>query len=204
MLTDREIKELFIRYPDGVNKEIFRKVCHISPRMAQYLLESQLVPCTIKPQRSHKYSIATADMVAYLRDREKHPERYCFPGKRDKYREQQKQKRRKARKRPSEAQLQAITDTIYTAACQSAVETCPDVMTIDHARHVIGYSQKRFITWYREKKLTCIRIRGHVLVPKIALYEFMLSEDFRKIKIKSDLHWQLLADAVKMKKEGSG
>lgn len=78
MLTDKDIKVLFIRYPEGVNKEVFRKTCHISPRMAQYLLESQLVPCEIKPQRTHRYWIATADMVAYLRDREKHPERYYY------------------------------------------------------------------------------------------------------------------------------
>ena len=83
VLTNKEIQAMLIRYPDGVNKEMFRKICHISPRMAQYLLETQLVPCEIKAQRTHRYWIATADMVAYLRDREKHPERYFYPNQRD-------------------------------------------------------------------------------------------------------------------------
>ena len=202
MLTDKEIQVLMIRYPDGVNKEIFRKVCHVSPRMAQYLLESQLVPCTIKDQKSHKYSIRTVDMVTYLRDREKHPERYCFPSQRDKCAQDQKTKRRKAHGWLSEAQLRAITDEAYEEACQNVLATCPDVMTVDHASHVIGYSYKTYVRWYREKKLTCIVIRTRLLVPKLALYEFMLSGDFRGRKRKSELHWQLLKEAAKIAKRG--
>lgn len=201
MLTDQEIKVLFIRYPDGVNKEIFRKVCHVSPRMAQYLLESQLVPCTIKDQKSHKYTITTADMVAYLRDREKHPERYCYPSERDKYAQAQKSKRRKARGRLSDAQLRAITDEAYDAACQKVLASCPDVMKIDQARHVIGYSYKSYVNWYREKKLICVMIRGHILVPRLALYEFMMSDKFRGLRQKSQLHWQLLKTAAEIAKK---
>ena len=201
MLTDQEIKVLFIRYPDGVNKEIFRKVCHVSPRMAQYLLESQLVPCTIKDQKSHKYTITTADMVAYLRDREKHPERYCYPSERDKYAQTQKSKRRKARGRLSDAQLRAITDEAYDAACQNLLASCPDVMKVDQVRHVIGYSYKSYVNWYREKKLTCVMIRGHILVPKLALYEFMMSDKFRGLRQKSLLHWQLLKTAAEIAKK---
>ena len=201
MLTDQEIKVLFIRYPDGVNKEIFRKVCHVSPRMAQYLLESQLVPCTIKDQKSHKYTITTADMVAYLRDREKHPERYCYPSERDKYAQAQKSKRRKARGRLSDAQLRAITDEAYDAACQNLLASCPDIMKVDQVRHVIGYSYKSYVNWYREKKLTCVMIRGHILVPKLALYEFMMSDKFRGLRQKSQLHWQLLKTAAEIAKK---
>ena len=201
MLTDQEIKVLFIRYPDGVNKEIFRKVCHVSPRMAQYLLESQLVPCTIKDQKSHKYTITTADMVAYLRDREKHPERYCYPSERDKYTQTQRSKRRKARGRLSDAQLRAITDEAYDAACQNLLASCPDVMKVDQVRHVIGYSYKSYVNWYREKKLICVMIRGHILVPRLALYEFMMSDKFRGLRQKSQLHWQLLKTAAEIAKK---
>ena len=49
-------------------------------------------------------------------------------------------------------------------------------MKIDQARHVIGYSYKSYVNWYREKKLTCVMIRGHILVPRLALYEFMMSD----------------------------
>lgn len=115
MLTDREIQTLLIRYPDGVNKEIFRKVCHLSPRVAQYLLESGLVPCVIKPQRTHRYSVKTADMVAFLRDRERHPEKYGLPAERNKT---SLRKCRKKHNRPSSAKLGTITDISYAEACR--------------------------------------------------------------------------------------
>ena len=198
MLTNKDIQTLLIRYPDGVNKEIFRKTCHISPRMAQYLLESQLVPCEIKPQRTHRYWITTADMIAYLRDREKHPERYLYPGERDKRSQERKRKHKRNRNRPSDAQLQALTDDVYAQACREALERCQDVMTIAQARIITGYSYKTYITWIHDKKLICVNIRGQYLVPRLALYEFMLSNHFRGIRMKSERHWELLTAAVQI------
>ena len=201
VLTNKEIQALFIRYPEGINKEVFRKTCHISPRMAQYLLESQLVPCEIKAQRTHRYWIATADMVAYLRDREKHPERYFYPSQRGNGEHEPNRKHRRMKDRPSKFQLQALTDSDYSQACLDAVENCPDVMTIEQARRIIGYSYKSYIAWIRDKKLICVNIRGQHLVPKIALYEFMLSSHFRSIPTKSDRYWELLSSAVKRQKD---
>ena len=201
VLTNKEIQAMLIRYPDGVNKEMFRKICHISPRMAQYLLETQLVPCEIKAQRTHRYWIATADMVAYLRDREKHPERYFYPNQRDNGEHEPKRKHRRIKDRPSKYQLQALTDSDYAQACLEAVENCPDVMTIEQARRIIGYSYKSYLSWIQDKKLICVNIRGQHLVPRLALYEFMLSSHFRSIPTKSDRHWELLSSAVKHQKD---
>ncbi len=193
MLTDREIQILLIRYPDGVNKEIFRKVCHLSPRVAQYLLESGLVPCVIKPQRTHRYSVKTADMVAFLRDRERHPEKYGLPAERNKT---SLRKCRKKHNRPSSAKLGTITDISYAEACRSAVSNCPDLLSIAQTISVIGYSRKSILRWYHDKKLKCVNIRGKVLIPKLALYEFMLTEDFKRIRAKSDKQWDLLKEAI--------
>lgn len=193
MLTDREIQTLFIRYPDGVNKEIFRKVCHLSPRVAQYLLESGLVPCVIRPQRTHRYSIKTADMVAFLRDKERHPEKYGLPAERNTIR---RRKHRGSSNRPSSAKLATITDISYAEACRNAVSNCPDLLSIAQTIAVIGYSSKRILRWYHDKKLTCVNIRGKVLIPKLALYEFMLTDDFKRIRVKSDRQWELIKDAI--------
>ena len=193
MLTDREIQTLLIRYPDGVNKEIFRKVCHLSPRVAQYLLESGLVPCVIKPQRTHRYSVKTADMVAFLRDRERHPEKYGLPAERNKT---SLRKCRKKHNRPSSAKLGTITDISYAEACRSAVSNCPDLLSIAQTISVIGYSSKSILRWYHDKKLKCVNIRGKVLIPKLALYEFMLTESFKRIRVKSERQWELIKDAI--------
>ncbi len=193
VLTDKDIQTLFIRYPNGVNKEIFRKICHLSPRVAQYLLESGLVPCKIRPQRTHRYSITTADMVEFLRDREKRPEKYGLPS--EKYSKYHRSHVRSPN-RPSDIQLSLITDISYNEACRNAISDCPDLLSIAQTITVIGYSSKKIMRWYREKKLVCVNIRGKILVPKLALYEFMLTEDFRKIKVKSNRQWELLKNAI--------
>ncbi len=76
-------------------------------------------------------------MVAYLRDREKHPERYFYPNQRVNGEHEPKRKHRRIKDRPSKYQLQALTDSDYAQACQEAVENCPDVMTIEQARRII-------------------------------------------------------------------
>ena len=198
MLTDRQVKELLIRYPDGINKEIFRKVCHVSPRTAQYLLESQLVPSEIRPQKTHRYHIATTDMIAYLRDRERNPERYNYPNEKKAKNQNSKRRKRRTSNRPSGHQLMTLSVEVYQKACQHAICELPDVVSIQQVRQVIGYSEKTICLWCKERRLFSIKIRGHVLVPKISLYEFMLSEGFQSIKIKSVSHWDLLSCAVKL------
>ncbi len=196
MLTDRQVKELLIQYPDGVNKEIFRKVCHISPRLAQHLLESQMVPCEIKPQKSHRYHIATTDMIAFIRDRERHPERYGLPEDKKTVTHNSKRNTRRTGSRLSAQQLRSLTEKDYQAACQHAVSGLPDVLSVNQVRQVIGYCGKTICIWCRKKRLVSIRVRGLTLIPRLALYDFMISDSFRTIKTKSVLHWELLSYAV--------
>ena len=196
MLTDKEIQLLFFKYPDGVNKDILRKECHISPRTAQYLLESGKIPCEIRPQKTHRYLISTSDMIMYLKDREKHPDKYHMPLTRNQLKGGKHHSRQHCL---SEAQLQSITEASYSEACQKAVANCPDIMSTQQAIEVIGYSSKKILNWYRENKLICVNIRGHVFIPRLALYEFMLTDEFRTIRIKSNRHWELLSMAVPKK-----
>lgn len=135
----------------------------------------------------------TADMVAFLRDRDKHPEKYGLPTEKN-----TKFHRKHIRNsdRPSEVQLRLITDTSYAEACRDAISDFPDLLSIAQTITVIGYSSKKIMKWYREKKLVCVNIRGKIFVPKLALYEFMLTEDFRKIRVKSNCQWELLKNAI--------
>ncbi len=198
MLTEKQVREMLAKYPDGVNKEIFRKVCHVSPQTAQYLLESQLVPCQISPQKTHRYHIATTDMIAYLQNREIHPGRYGCPDGRPVKNKNLKKKKSHAVNRPSGRQLMAVTRDDYQKACQHALYDLPDVMTIQQVKKVIGYSEKTIQIWCKTGRVFSIRIRCHSLVPKVSLYEFMVSQDFQSIKNKSVSHWDILSYAVKL------
>lgn len=192
MLSDKEARLLLIQYPDGLSKEVFRKVCHVSPRTATFLLESGRVPCKIRPQRTHKYLISTTDMILYLRDREKHPEKYAVS-----IRSRNRNQRHKPScERPSESLLALLTDNDYELACKEAVEDCQDVLSVQQVIGVIGYSYKRIMKWCSDKQLFSIKVNRAILVPKLSLYEFMLSKTFRNVKLRSEKHWKLLNSAV--------
>lgn len=72
-------KKILKQYPEFINKEQMYRLCHISKQTARYLLESRLVPSIDTGKITHKYLITTKDIIAYLMEREQHPERYKLP-----------------------------------------------------------------------------------------------------------------------------
>lgn len=70
---------LLNQYPETVQKEQFRIICHISKRTARYLLQSGLVPCVQSGKKTRNYTIKMKDIVRYLERREIHPEKYKLP-----------------------------------------------------------------------------------------------------------------------------
>ena len=48
---------LLNQYPETVQKEQFRIICHISKRTARYLLQSGLVPCVQSGKKTRNYTI---------------------------------------------------------------------------------------------------------------------------------------------------
>ena len=63
-------------YPEIITKEQFYKIAHISKATALYLLTSGKVPCVDSGKKTRKYKIRLDDVIAYLVDRDLHPEKY--------------------------------------------------------------------------------------------------------------------------------
>ena len=56
---------LLKQYPETVQKEQFRIMCHISKRTARYLLQAGLVPCVQSGKKTRNYTIKVKDIVRY-------------------------------------------------------------------------------------------------------------------------------------------
>ena len=54
---------LLNQYPETVQKEQFRIICHISKRTARYLLQSGLVPCVQSGKKTRNYTIMLMQAV---------------------------------------------------------------------------------------------------------------------------------------------
>ena len=143
MLTRKELFVLRKKYPNGMSKEAFYKLCHISKRHAQYLLESGIVPCIRCDKQTYRYLVSVNDVMIYLRQREINPEKYAMSGK----------TRKGQGKYPlsieEDGPMLECLEQIY----QRVTAPYPDVLTISEVSEITGYCTKTLLCWCKESKL---------------------------------------------------
>lgn len=59
----------------------------------------------------------------------------------------------------------------------------PDLLKSTDISKITGYLLKTVFVWCAEDKLHHFRIRQSILIPKLSLMDFMMSDDFRGIKV---------------------
>lgn len=67
------------KVPDILAKEQVRLLCHCSKRTALYYLKSGKLPCIYSGKKTRCYKIRNEDLMAFIEDRENHPEFYAVP-----------------------------------------------------------------------------------------------------------------------------
>ena len=73
-MNDRNDYEWVLdEYPEYITKEQLYQICHISKKSAQNLLESGEIPCIDSGRKTHRFLIATTDVVDYLHRRDNTP-----------------------------------------------------------------------------------------------------------------------------------
>jgi intergrase/recombinase len=70
---------LINRYPEFVTKDQLYRICHISKKTALYYLENGVIPCIDSGKKTRRYKIAIKDIIFFLQDRDKNPEKYYLP-----------------------------------------------------------------------------------------------------------------------------
>ncbi len=73
MASSNSYQQILDEYPEYVTKEQLYQICHISKKSAQNLLESGEIPCIDSGRKTHRFLIATADVVDYLQRRDSAP-----------------------------------------------------------------------------------------------------------------------------------
>ena len=131
------------------------------------LLVNGVVLCKINKRATHKYMIATADVIAYLeslpRIRRKRGGAATLP-------RQTRSVTLKDVPPDLAEQLRALYDEL--------LEPFPDVMAPRQISDAIGYADTTVIKWCGEGKIRCFTIRNVSMVPKPWLIDFLLSPTF--------------------------
>ena len=174
MQRNEDIKQRLQGYPSYISKEQLCKICHISKRTALRLLEDGSIPCKSNGKQTRKYQIALADVEAFLLKRQARI----------------KINPREARNvyRPMSAEMKSLLPHVIT----DWLEPYPDVLSVDEVVQITGYGSSSVVKWCKKEDLQHYWIGRKFFVPKIWLQEFMLSERFWGIHVKSHIHRQSL------------
>ena len=174
MQRNEDIKQRLQGYPSYISKEQLCKICHISKRTALRLLEDGSIPCKSNGKQTRKYQIALADVEAFLLKRQARI----------------KINPREARNvyRPMSAEMKSLLPHVVT----DWLEPYHDVLSVDEVVEITGYGSSSVVKWCKKENLQHYCIGRKFFVPKTWLQEFMLSERFWGIHVKSHIHRQSL------------
>ena len=175
MQRKSDIRKMLQGYPSYISKEQLCKICHISKRTALRLLEDGSIPCKSNGKQTRKFQIALADVEAFLLKRQARI----------------KINPREARNvyRPMSAEMKSLLPHVVT----DWLEPYHDVLSVDEVVEITGYGSSSVVKWCKKENLQHYCIGCKFFVPKIWLQEFMLSERFWGIHVKSHIHRQSLA-----------
>ena len=183
-MSAKEYADILTQYPDTITKEQMYQICHISKRTALYLLESGLVPSQCTGKKTRKYTIATVDVIAYLIQRERDPDKFTPPV---------------GWYKPDGKINQIRIASIVPPLSPECIERMrqlfidiltpyPDLLNVSDIVEITGYCSTSVVNWCEKRYIHRFLIHRKYLIPKESLLDFMMSERFRKISVKSEKH----------------
>lgn len=168
------------KVPDILAKEQVRLLCHCSKRTALYYLKSGKLPCLYSGKKTRCYKIRKEDLIAFIEDRENHPEFYTVPegwyggsG-------------RMIRRRYSSAVK--IDGEDLHEYYHFLLKEYPDVLEVKKISEITGYAIPVINHWCNKGKVKHFVIGARNMIPKTYLVDFFCSNSSRTISRKSEWH----------------
>lgn len=173
---------LINKYPEFVTKDQFYRICHISKKTALYYLENGLIPCINSGKKTRKYKIAIKDIVFFLEDRDKDPNRYYLPNhynnpflpskirqytpkpRTDGYKYGYKLKR-----------MSEVTD--YRKYLEQQFVDYPDMMTRSQVQQITGHSIEAILSWCKSGEVRYIRHHNAYLLQKKSVISYLFNRE---------------------------
>ncbi|MDL2327799.1 helix-turn-helix domain-containing protein [Ruminococcaceae bacterium OttesenSCG-928-A11] len=169
-----DYSKILKEYPEHITKEQLYRICHVSKKTALYYLESGLIPCVDSGKKTRRFTIATKDVIQFLKSRDKDPEGYraqpgWYKGKGNRNLPYRIVRTKRSKK--TEVQLTRW------------LKPYPDLIKSADVSKITGYSLKTVFAWCSSGKLHHFCVRRAILIPKLSLLDFMMSDSFRGIKV---------------------
>ena len=177
-----------------ISLEQLYKMLHISKRKAAWMLNNGIIPCQIRPTKTHRYIILREDVEAYLQKKRAERRKDIPVGIFN----------AKPTKQTVVINNHHPMDTVNVMDCYITIaDECkdefrahvekrlryfPDAITADKAGEIMGYSRNTVISYIQQKHLFAVQISGKYIIPKSALVEFLVTDFAFEIAHKSLWH----------------
>lgn len=171
------------KYPNVMNKEQMRTVCHIGKRTALYLLQFGLIPNETTGKLTRCYKIKKTDVIAYMKDREINPGKYLPPKNwySDSYNYNMFDTE-------TAAMITRVNKAKLKRFYEGSLSLYKDVLDVANVVTFTGYNRRTIGNWIREGKLKALRHNGKYIIPKCYLLEWLCSDGYNAITRKSKIH----------------
>ena len=189
-----------------ISLEQLYKMLHISKRKAAWMLNNGIIPCRIRPTKTHRYAIRLEDVEAYLQKKRAERRKEIPVGIFN----------AKPTKQTVVINNHHPMDTVNVMDCYITIaDKCkdefkayvekrlryfPDAITADKAGEIMGYARNTVIAYIQQKHLFAVQISGKYIIPKSALAEFLVTDFAFEIIHKSTWHMNTILQFVEENK----
>ena len=188
-----------------ISLEQLYKMLHISKRKAAWMLNNGIIPCQIRPTKTHRYIILREDVEAYLKkkrvERRKEIPVGIFNAKPTKQTVVINNHHPMDTVNVMECYI-TIADECkdeFKAHVEKRLKYFPDAITADKAGEIMGYARNTVIAYIQQKHLFAVQISGKYIVPQSALVDFIVSDAAFDIVNKSEWHLNTILKFTKKK-----
>lgn len=157
-----EIKE---QYPPIVSSEQLRKILHISKRKCVWMLKNGFIPYHDNHQKTRRYSIKLKDVLAFIEDFERDPEKYAMPCG-----EFSAAKYKKPVIKPERLQPKPPID--FKKRLEKEWAKVPDMLCVNEVAELTGYNKNTVNHWLDKGKLKSVVVQFGRVTSKAWLIEF--------------------------------
>lgn len=170
--------------PQVLSGEQVRCTLHISKRKCAWMLNNGFIKCQNTGKRTRKYTVLKEDLLTYIEDSQKHPEKYVTP-----YAEFSTAKYKKPR--PRKTGFSSSLPSTFRLWLEQEFEQIPDALTIPQVIVTTGYTDNAVNRWLRQGHIKSVQTQTTKIIPKTWLIDFYCSYAYT-ITNMSDKHINLL------------
>lgn len=173
---------LSAKYPQYVTKDQFYRIAHISKATAKYYLDNKIIPCRVTKKKTRRYTIALKDIISFLEERDKSPEKYYLPKHFNNpflpsEERQYKQKPRNGNYADSYKLKRMVEIKDYRRYLDQQFGDYPDMMTKSQIRQITGHSVAVIDTWIKTDKVRYIYTHSTYFIQKKSVISYLFDRE---------------------------